>query len=177
MRPHSLKTHRYYPTGYSQEDYSHQVLCATLGESDREEYIIDLSGAQYNQFRTVVPWEEYFTNNCLGLEKREKLGNEMKAFASKEAVTAADPDANNEFIAVLESSARMRVRFKAAIEDWESSQAQTVRRLLQGSKPRYEEGKQLLLRMVHDVLKECVDERTSLDLDALLAGLQAGDGN
>lgn len=59
--------------GLDENTYNHEVFRVTLKDS-AEEYIIDLTGAQYGYHDTVIPISEYFSTRVAGLEDVRQLG-------------------------------------------------------------------------------------------------------
>ena len=53
--------------------YGHEVIQVTLESGER--YALDIAGAQYGQFNTVIPWDIYVRNHVKNVLRRHDFGS------------------------------------------------------------------------------------------------------
>lgn len=105
-----------------------------------------------------MPFRKYLSSGGFSQAGANKLGQAAKARASINRQKIRKHIAD-----FWDADAAMRPRFKAAIDEWETLQSQTVSEFLSSSKPKYEKGKHILLAMVHDAIQTCIDGKERAD--------------
>lgn len=157
--PYRLAVRRFDGENYFNHRYSHQVLAIEM-TGTWEQFIVDISGAQYAFFDPVIPHKAYFSGgDVLQSDQVHHLGHAAQYRASN-----GEMYTEKKIFEFLDTEAAMRRRFKAAIDEWETLQAQTVSQFLSSSsKSGYEKGKHILLAMVHDAIQTCIDNKERTD--------------
>ena len=68
------------PNNNDNTKYGHEVIQVTL--KNGEKYVLDLAGAQYGQFTTVIPWETYLQSHVKDVIHCREFGSTRERITS-----------------------------------------------------------------------------------------------
>ncbi|KAK4501680.1 hypothetical protein PRZ48_007489 [Zasmidium cellare] len=128
----------------------------TVEAKDGEAYVFDLAGAQNNQFKAVIPFDEYCRRESRDLWKIRQHGYHFKRF---EGVVAGEHKLKEQCDpSVYFISGEAQKRMMDAVGRWEAQNGMRIERLLDLDFQSYAECKASLLRKIRADLDGYVAE-------------------
>ncbi|KAK5163939.1 uncharacterized protein LTR77_010334 [Saxophila tyrrhenica] len=112
---------------------THSIMQITL--IDGRNYVLDLAGAQYAQWRPVRPWDEWSSTYCLGETHYALLGSEAKRLEAINSGTIPRGPNTDHPLTTFEFHASKL--FLIIVDDWEKSNNTSLVATLNKKLPEY----------------------------------------
>lgn len=137
-------------------DYPHAVTCLKLKGNDL--YVLDIAGAQYGQYRAVVPHSNYsraFVRGPVPMKQEPELGSLHRSMARGPwAGTFATPENDRRVTWVMLPVKRELDR---VVEEWESQNALSLAKLLTLPIPAFRQKQTEMLHFVREGVKAYIE--------------------
>lgn len=137
---------RNFPDGGTENvRFSHMVLNVAIGEGNRERYIVDPTGAQFRQYRAVMPQEEYIQKYVMATGEMEKFGHWNQRW--KNAVEYQnDPIVIGSNMRVMALHQEIVKGINKVVNEWEEEAGKTIAQMLNQKNAAFKADKAKLIK-------------------------------
>jgi hypothetical protein len=139
---------RHYPDGTVENvRFQHLILNVGLQEND-EHYMIDLAGAQFRQYRAVVPQKEYRASFVMGDKAKNDFGYQNRRW-EKVVKEQNDPDLLGSDLRVMHVHHEVIKALNSAVTKWETEAGNTMPQVLKQKEDAYKADKAALIKAIN----------------------------
>ena len=144
---------RHYPDGSVENvRYQHIVLNIGLKATD-ERFIIDLTGAQYRQYRAIMPQQEYDDKWIMCYKERESFGYWNRRWKNA-VVKQNDPALEGFDVRVMIMHEQVARCINTTVDGWEKKTGKTLAKMLKQKGDIFETDKAALMKEVNRNMRE-----------------------